>query len=47
MYKIYHVNALDTRNSGCSATKKTTPIFKLPSHDSKFNEKFHRAGSFL
>ena len=34
MYKIYYVNALDTRSSSCSATKKTTRIFKLPSHDS-------------
>ena len=33
MYKFYHVNSLDTRSSGCSSTKKTTRIFKLPSHD--------------
>ena len=33
MYKIYRVNRLDTRSNDCSATKKTTRIFKLPSHD--------------
>ena len=34
MYKIYYVKALDTRSSSCSATKKMTQIFKLPSNDS-------------
>ena len=37
MYKIYYVKALDTRSSCCSATKKKTRIFKLPSNDSIIN----------